>query len=311
MTMNVLLAIPAKNQNQYIADMVEAIEAQAVKPCHVLYMPDRPTGKDLVEARKLVGNNPLVELCPVSKRPEYVGRPQMNFGEDWFLTGHVRNEAIRYMDAHPEIDAVVFIDGDCIPEKELIKAHAELLDSDRPVVTVGQRKESLHQWEDQRCKDFSFIKIFNDEPSVVENEAWFVDSGVVWTCNFGMNRKAVDALRELNNTLYGRNETFSSDFLGTWGGEDGFIGLECFYSGIDVIALGKGNNGIRHKYHERHQAKYDHIKFVMFLEGRREELLYLLDLYGKNARNIKYVPRDTLLVEANIDHTNEHIVITA
>ena len=56
--MNVLLAIPAKNQNQYIADMVEAIEAQTVKPCHVLYMPDRPTGKDLVEARKLVGNNP-------------------------------------------------------------------------------------------------------------------------------------------------------------------------------------------------------------------------------------------------------------
>jgi hypothetical protein len=179
-------------------------------------------------------------------------------------------------------------------------------------VSVGKRKEAMFNWKDQRETGDPTCNIFFDKPTEVLHEVMFVDSGVVWTCNFGLNKAALTALKQLNNTLYGRAETFSSDFLGTWGGEDGFIGLECFYSGIDVIALGKGDNGIRHKYHERYKAKYDHIKFVMFLEGRREELLYLLDLYGKNARNIKYVPRDTLLVEANIDHTNdEHIVISA
>lgn len=293
--MNLLLAIPARGQNKYLAEMRAAINSMSVKPCHVLYMADRPTPKERVEALSILGNDPLVEYYPISTKPEYVGRPQMTYGVEWFLTGHVRNRAVDYIENHPEIDAVVFIDGDCIPEPDLIKSHIAILDKDKPTVSVGKRKEVMYAWKDQRETDDSQCKIFHDVPTEVMYETMFVDSGVVWTCNFGMNRAAIDALKRLNSTLYGRGEAFSSEFLGTWGGEDGFIGLECYYTGIPVIALENGDNGIKHKYHVRNEDKYNHVAFANYLEARREQLLYLLDLYKLNARDCRYIPREELI----------------
>ena len=304
--MDVLLAIPNKNQAQYAAQMADAIGAQTVRPGHTLYMPDRPTGRELVEIRKTLAKYPDIEVYPVSSLPSYVGRPNMNAGADWFLAGHVRNVAVSYM-VDKGFDAVVFIDGDCIPEPDLIKSHIEILDKEGPCVSVGQRKEAMFHWKDQRTRDFSLTHVFGDTPTEITRESWFVDSGVVWTCNFGLNRSAVDALCDMNKTLYGRNEAFSSDFAGTWGGEDGFIGLECFYVGIPVVAMAAGgNDGIRHQYHDRtDEKKYAHRTFQTYLEHKREELIYLLDLYERNVRNIAYVDRETMLEKEGMVQTEE------
>ena len=275
--------------------MKAAIHAMSVKPCHVLYMADRPTAKESVEAQSIIGNDPLIQYYPIYQKPDYVGRPTMTHGVDWFLTGHVRNCAVDYIIKHGDIDAVVFIDGDCIPEPDLIKSHMAVLDSKEPKVSVGKRKEAMYNWQDQRDTAESSCGIFHDVPTEILYEAMFVDSGVVWTCNFGMNLAALGYLRQLNATLYGREETFSSEFLGTWGGEDGFIGLECYYTGVPVIALENGNNGIRHKYHLRNEDKYNHTAFIQFLEDHREQLLYLLDLYNMNVRNCGYIPREELI----------------
>ena len=275
--------------------MKAAIHAMSVKPCHVLYMADRPTSKESVEARSIIGDDPLIEYYPIYQKPDYVGRPKMTYGVEWFLTGHVRNCAVDYILKHGDIDAVVFIDGDCIPEPDLVKSHMAVLDCSEPKVSVGKRKEVMYNWQDQRDTAESSCGIFHDVPTEVLHEAMFVDSGVVWTCNFGMNVAALGYLRQLNATLYGREETFSSEFLGTWGGEDGFIGLECYYTGVPVIALENGNNGIRHKYHLRNEDKYNHTAFIQFLEEHREQLLYLLDLYKMNVRNCRYIPREELI----------------
>ena len=275
--------------------MKAAIHAMSVKPCHVLYMADRPTSKESVEARSIIGDDTLIEYYPIYQKPDYVGRPKMTYGVDWFLTGHVRNCAVDYIIKHGDIDAVVFIDGDCIPEPDLIKSHMAVLDRKEPKVSVGKRKEAMYNWQDQRDTAESSCGIFHDVPTEVLYEAMFVDSGVVWTCNFGMNVAALGYLRQLNATLYGREETFSSEFLGTWGGEDGFIGLECYYTGVPVIALENGNNGIRHKYHLRNEDKYNHTAFIQFLEEHREQLLYLLDLYNMNVRDCGYIPREELI----------------
>ena len=293
--MNLLLAIPARGQNKYLAEMKAAIHAMSVKPCHVLYMADRPTSKESVEARSIIGDDPLIEYYPIYQKPDYVGRPKMTYGVDWFLTGHVRNCAVDYILKHGYIDAVVFIDGDCIPEPDLIKSHMAVLDCAEPKVSVGKRKEVMYNWQDQRDTAESSCGIFHDVPTEVLHEAMFVDSGVVWTCNFGMNVSALGYLRQLNATLYGREETFSSEFLGTWGGEDGFIGLECYYTGVPVVALENGNNGIRHKYHLRNDDKYNHTAFIRFLVEHREQLLYLLDLYNMNVRHCRYIPREELI----------------
>lgn len=294
--MNVLLAIPARNQNKYIEAIVDAIGAMSVKPSVVLYMADRPTSHDTFEATKLIGNTGLVQYYPIRELPSYVGRPQMNYNSDMFLAGYVRNKAIEYMHVHKELDAVVFIDGDCIPEPDLIKSHMSVLSADGAVLSVGKRKEAEYGWDDQRMEKDSLCKIFHDTPTEITDEKLFVDSGVVWTCNFGMNRAAVQEIVKTNEELYGRPEVFSSDFLGTWGGEDGFLGLECFYRGIPVIALENGNNGIRHQYHSRDSKQYDHLSFMNYLEQQRERLLYLLDNYDLNDKHISYIPREELLI---------------
>ena len=69
--MNVLLAIPSKNQAQYAAQMADAIRAQTLRPTHTLYMPDRPTGKELVEIRQILKDTGM-EVYPVSTLPDYV-----------------------------------------------------------------------------------------------------------------------------------------------------------------------------------------------------------------------------------------------
>lgn len=292
----ILVAIPAKSQEQYLNDMIAAIDGMYVKPDKVLYMQDRPTGQERVEAMRKLKSHPIIEHYPVSSVPPYVGRPQMYLGVSQFLTGFVREQAIDYM-VKNGYDQILFFDGDCIPEPDIVKDHLECLSVDTPRVTVGMRKESMYGWLDQRTKPESKAHIFYDVPKLVEDEYMFVDSGVVWTCNFGMNIAAVKCLKETNKTIYGRSEVFPSDFLGTWGGEDGFIGLECFYRKIDVMALPVGNNGIRHKYHPRPERKYQHTMFIQHLESHREELLYLLDRFGLNERGIQYIDRDTMLAK--------------
>ena len=295
--MKTLLAIPNKEQVKYLDQMVEHIEAMSVKPDKVLYLQDRPSARDMVDCRKILAGHPLIEQVVVRDQPEHLGHPQMVYGEYHFLTGHVREVAIDYM-LQNGYEAIVFIDGDCLPEPDLIKDHQSILGvAGGAAVTIGQRKEYMHGWVDQRMTSKSKMSIFFNEPKQVTNEGYFVDSGVVWTCNFGMNLDAVIHLRRLNNMLYDRNETFHSDFLGTWGGEDGFIGMECFYTGVPVYALPIGQNGIKHQYHDRRSAKYQHVSFISFLEAHREQLIFLLNLYKVNPKPIEFSPRSDILAK--------------
>lgn len=300
--MKILLAIPSKNQIQYLEEMIASLEAQSVLPDKVLYLMDRPSGRDRITAMKRLSGHKFIEPKFITQEPEYIGRPMMYDGEDHFLTGYVRETAVDYM-IENGYDAVVFLDGDCMPEKNFVRDHKRVLSKTEATTTVGKRKEKKFKWDDQRAvRETSSIILFKPIDAPVMIEGYFVDSGVVWTCNFGMNIAAVKKLREVNKTIYGRNEVFPSDFLGTWGGEDGFIGLECFYTGVEVIALKDDINGIRHIDHPRPVKKYDHVRFIDYLEERREELLFLLDLYGMNSRKIRYIPRPALIAAAGIKH---------
>lgn len=235
---------------------------------------------DKINARKILSRYQTISLVTIEDIPEYVGHPQMTYGEEYFMAGHARNVAIEYA-VDNGFDIVIFIDGDCMPEPDFIKSHAAILSIPSPCTTVGKRKEAIWGYDDQRMvSKINPIPIFHGKPTNVTNEFYFVDSGVLWTCNFGMNIAAISALYGINERLYGRREVFSSDFSGTWGGEDGFIGLECLYCKIPVYALEKGNNGVRHKEHPRPTGKYDHITFIDYLEERREDLLFRMGLFG-------------------------------
>ena len=289
--MKTLLVIVSKNQQQYAAKMNEAIGNLSVKPDGVVVALDRPSLAES-NATRLAYTNDLVSILVLSKLPNIVGRPQMNFHVPYFCAGFARNKALALSKAEG-YDSVVFIDGDCYPEPDLIKAHQDLLDSDEPVITVGRRCEAKHTWHDQREIDKTYpIPIFEKQERITR-EAFFVDSGVIWTCNMGINVKALELITSTNKALYGRDELFSSDFCGTWGGEDGFLGLEALYLDIQVMPVCSKNSGIRHNEHPRPLDKYDHETFVSYLEEKREELLYLMRAHGMDCP--RFVPKDIIV----------------
>lgn len=289
--MKTLMVIVSKDQQQYAEKMNEAIGNLSVKPDGILVVLDRPSPAE-INATKRAYTNELVTILASTSLPDYVGRPQMNYHVPYFCAGHVRNMAVSYAYEN-EYGAILFIDGDCYPEPDLIKAHNEILDTEDPVLTVGRRCEAKYGWHDQRERNETYpIPIFGKQERITK-EAFFVDSGVLWTCNMGINRAALSTILDTNSKLYGRRELCSSDFCGTWGGEDGFIGLEALYLDIAVMPVCAPNAGIQHVEHPRPLDKYDHEKFVAYLEEKREELLYLL-----KANSIpcpRYTPKDIII----------------
>lgn len=283
--MKTLLVILSKDQQKYIPRMLERVSEFTTMPDGIWYYLDRPTGREYIEARRALEGHGEVELKVNRGTPEYLGRPQMNPGVPQFLAGHVRNVAIAEACAQG-YGAILFIDGDCLPESDIVDAYAEVLDTDSPVLATGKRKESKWNYDDQRVVSKEHpVHIFGERPNVVEDEMLFVESGVIWTCNVGINLAAINALYDLNEKLYGRREVFSSIFSGTWGGEDGFLGLECLYGGITVMTIRNGKTGIVHIDHERPPNKYDHIRFVYFLDCCRGDLLFRMELYGYGHRD--------------------------
>jgi len=302
--MKSLLIIISRGQQQYASQMNAAVSNLTETPDKVLVILDRPSPKELNETRKAYTNK-LVEIIAVHSLPEYVGRPQLNYHVPYFCAGHARNIGVRYAIEHA-YDVVIFIDGDCYPEPDLIIGHMNLLVSDEACVTVGKRCEAKYGWHDQREKDVNFpIPIFSN-PERITREAFFVDSGVMWTCNMGLNRKAIDMIMHMNMSLYGRTELCSSDFIGTWGGEDGFLGMEALYGNIPVYPVCRKSSGVRHNEHPRPLDKYDHETFVTYLEEKREELMYLLVAQGMGCNGYTFVPKDIII--GNRDWiSNQHI----
>ena len=292
--MRTLLVILSKDQDKYAEEMNRRLDQLSVKPEKVHVILDRPALKEMNATRRAYENNPLVEVKVIRDIPSNIGRPQMNYGVQYFCAGHLRNTAAKYA-IDNGYDAAIFIDGDCYPEPDIIKAHNVILDREEPTITVGRRLEGQYAWHDQRevSKDTP-IPIFNKPNTPVTNEAYFVDSGVVWTCNMGINRAALEHLFNLNNTLFGRPELCSSDFCGTWGGEDGYIGLQALYSGVDVYPVCDDNAGVRHVDHERPLDKYDPEMFTAYLEEKREELMYLLKINNIECK-YNYVPKNIVL----------------
>ena len=163
------------------------------------------------------------------------------------------------------------------------------------MITVGKRLEAKYAWHDQREKDSRYpIPVFR-KPERITNEAYFVDSGVIWTCNMGINMAAIRKILGTNKLLYGREELCSSDFCGTWGGEDGFIGLEALYLDISVMPICNDLAGVRHEEHLRPLDKYDFENFTAFLEEKREELMYLLVVNEIGCNGHRFVPKDIII----------------
>jgi hypothetical protein len=273
--MKTALIIPLHKQAQYWEKKMVAIENLTIKPYIVYIMMDRPSALEYRQVKKQCTRPDLKNIYRVynvQELPEFVGRPNITPLQSLFLTGHRRNIAIN--DAiNDGCDSFVCIDGDCVPQEDLIKSHMEVHSNNYPIVSVGRRRESKHGYKDQRevVNNLSRYGLFKaTSPQIISTIELFKTSAITWSCNIGFNLKVIKLLKYINKRYYGIDEVFHSNFLGTWGGEDGFIGIQSYLSGAKVVLLPDMKSGIKHIEHVRPANKYSGESFTQYLVDQIE-----------------------------------------
>jgi len=263
--MKTALIIPVHNQAKHWSRMIKAIEELSEYPETVYVMLDRPTKTDYKYISGICsrqGKNCTYKVIESHDKPKYMGRPQAN-DDDNFLAGHVRNKSIE-MATNEGHEIFIFIDGDCIPETDLVKDHKKLNSLGIPNLSVGRRRDEKHNWKDQREIDnvVKGAKLFSSGNGyVVQSVQLLITSTIVWTCNVSINIDAINLVKKLNRIYYERDEVFNSEFSGTWGGEDGFLGFQCYVARVFITMCATDKSGIRHIDHPRPPSKYDDVNW--------------------------------------------------
>lgn len=263
--------------------MQAALERLSVLPHCIYVMMDRQSAIDFKFIKEATSDDSLrnnFKVFNMTDVPEFVGRPNHLPEQDLFLTGYRRNQAIEIA-TQDGCETFIFIDGDCLPQSDLIEAHGRVNARGLPNLSVGRRREEKHGWKDQRevspnTMGFRLFDRVNE--NVITDLSLLTSSTITWSCNMSMNIQAVNRLKKFNKKYYGREDVFHSDFLGTWGGEDGFIGIESYYCKINITVLNDKKSGIKHIEHPRPENKYSGRAFQIYLE----EQIKLLQLMINN-----------------------------
>jgi len=270
--MKTALIIPIYKQTKYWIRLMSGIEKQTVPPDYVYVMMDRPTEEEYNYVKNACASKNLkttYKVFNLQEIPEFIGRPNNVPDFELFLAGHNRNVAI---DTAIEDDCKIFVmtDGDCIPEINLIKTHYEINSMGIPSITCGRRKDAAHKWRDQRDVDpkLKALDLFkHGNGFIIQNQELLHMSSIIWTCNVGINIEAVKLIKKLNEKYYGRSEVFCSEFSGTWGGEDSFLGIQANMCRIFISIINEEKSGIRHINHPRPQRRYNEQNFSIYLKN--------------------------------------------
>lgn len=270
--MNTVIIIPIHKQSKNLERIIYGLERQTEKSFRVLFMLDRPAPEELSDMVSKINDSDLDAVAHIiASVPE--GITNRVGSDDIFLTPYVRNEAINIAKEW-KVENFIFIDGDCIPQENLVHAHNYASSQGIPVLSVGRRREEKHNWRDQREVDrnLSMLNLFRRDGMVINNLQMLKSSIIVWSCNISMNIAAIKLMEKFNSHYYGKKETFSSQFTGTWGGEDGFLGIEAYYAGIYINMIGDTRAGIKHIDHPRPLSKYGHEEHTRYLALKTKEL---------------------------------------
>lgn len=162
--------------------------------------------------------------------------PEVAHRNEGSFAGATRNTAISYLDDNGiDYDMLVMIDGDCIPQPELVEGHYQACSLDIPVLSCGKRREKPYGWHDRRetIKELKNINIFRKD--VIVNDFSLMKSSLIsWGCNLAMNKRAVQLVRKLNNDYFNENTLYNSMFNGGWGGEDTFMGMQAWVTKVFI-----------------------------------------------------------------------------
>ena len=269
------LIIPVHKQVNYLSKVLEGVSRQTIIPDITYIMMDRPSLEDYTIAIEIVKSfNFCISLNVVDSIPPYIPR---KYEYEPFLAGYVRNKGIEIA-LRDECDIFIFIDGDCVPQKELVESHINKCNKAIPVISVGRRRESKYHWKDQREVNSNLVhlNLFDKNGTLINNVELLKSCLIIWTCNIALNKQALGLIYKFNHKYYGIAELFNSIFLGEWGGEDSFLGITAWYCKIFITTVGEMSSGIEHIDHPRPESKYtiDHkIYFNEQMENLKKKVV--------------------------------------
>jgi len=251
MCYNMICLIPTHNQSSYILDIVEGFESQIIKPSMIFFILDRCTDNSLDIIKSIKSSIPI----------DYV---EKKTGKN-FSAGNTRNFGFSvYKSRYGIPDKVLFMDGDCIPNRYVISEHIENLNRiDAPSVSCGRRKaydKNGIDVGDRRDTDYNNLMNEKDTRDVIFSNRngkllhsliYHKDFVATHSCNLSMNKKAIDLCININNRISTTKEDqiFNSRFDGTWGYEDNFIGLLLFVTNGYIFSC-SNKSFVEHKYHK-------------------------------------------------------------
>jgi predicted glycosyltransferase involved in capsule biosynthesis len=214
-----------------------------------------------------------------------------NFGNG-FMSGYCRDLGISEIHKENKNVNILFLDGDCVPSKDLFLEVSNILKTPKQTITINSRlnqseKDSSVYLSDSRVmnpwlKDLIFV---NDKNNIIKTMDLARLRMITWSCCLGMNSLTINELKNINKKLYNIERIFSPAFDGTWGGEDDFVGLSAMLFGIDVAAINPEHN-VKHIWHES-KSNED------FIKNSKKEYENLLELaHKKNAPGLHFSKTD-------------------
>jgi hypothetical protein len=228
------------NQALNLPEILLAYKSQSLVPDCFVFVLDRCTDKSQEHIQRFAVSNTCIVI-------------ENTYG-DSFMAGYCRDLGLSSLELSPT-DVVLFLDGDCIPSRNLFRSMYSSSCSDVESLAIGAR-------ENQICQGSSNFNIDGREGTPWLKGKVFqrgIDNTVnamclakirmlIWSCCFAANAAAISKIKNINTTLGGRARMFSESFDGKWGGEDDYVGLIAMLWGVPVVAVNP-EDCVQHIWH--------------------------------------------------------------
>ena len=198
-----------------------------------------------------------------------------------FQAGYCRDLGLKECEGN-----VLFLDGDCIPSKNLFEQFNDELSIEEPCITIAKRVDINEYGKadgvDSRETTHWFVgMVLTEEKNIITNKELARKRMITWSCCLGLNKKAINQIIGVNKHLGYSDRLFPSAFDGVWGGEDDHIGHVAMFMDIKIIALSTSHY-VSHIWHpSRQNIRYEKTSIEMYNNLKK----YAIEI---NAPGIKY-----------------------
>lgn len=279
----ITIVLPCHDQQEIVKICIDLLKKQTISPTYILIVDDHSKEFNIKED-DMVKVEHLVEKGRVHNRNRGIAKAyELNS------------------------DIIIFMDGDSIPENENYIENYLKFNLDEPTMIFGVRK---HIPRPKNLEHFNFE--FNYEsipiskyPSDLltanldksenfdntdlrtvsgitgrinnikdfDEKAFMITSGMVtWSCNFLMNRKSVELLKDFMKKTYEIDGWFDyTQFGDAWGGEDNAFGLDSLFAGVNILMTDESK--VLHFMHERSDQLHTHVRLNHIMMSRYKKLI--------------------------------------